>query len=155
MAIAEISPLTDTSLDLLELRHRRRDSALHQLVQSAFEHEAVRHPALLEMSLLRRERMGSTALGHAHAVTGAWSWCVRAPRVLVGLSGKGLEWDDAVGVDVEIVALVLTPGEAGEELHFRRMEAVTGALRLQRQRQRLLDRRDLPTLSLLLRDVPR
>jgi hypothetical protein len=73
----------------------------------------------------------------------------------VGLSGKGLEWDDAVGVDVEIVALVLTPGEAGEELHFRRMEAVTGALRLQRQRQRLLDRRDLPTLSLLLRDVPR
>jgi hypothetical protein len=53
------------------------------------------------------------------------------------------------------VALVLTPGESVEELHFRRMEAVTGALRLQRQRQRLLDHRDLPTLSLLLRELPR
>ena len=47
MAIAEISPLTDTSLNLLELRHRRRESALHQLVHSAFEHQAVRHSALL------------------------------------------------------------------------------------------------------------
>jgi len=155
MAIADISPLTDTSLDLLELRHRRRESALHQLVQCAFEHQAVRHPALLETLLVRRERIGSTALGRSHAVTGAWSWCVRNPLVLVGLSGKGLEWDDQSGHGVEIVALVLTPGETIEELHFRRMEAVTGALRLQRQRQRLLDHRDLPTLSLLLREVPR
>jgi len=155
MAIAEISPLTDTSLDLLELRHRRRESALHQLVQSAFEHEAVRHPALLETLLLRRERLGSTALGRSHAVTGAWSWCVRAPLVLLGVSSKGLEWDADVGIEVALVALVLTPGESVEELHFRRMEAVTAALRLQRQRQRLLDHRDLPTLSLLLRELPR
>ena len=155
MAIADISPLTDTSLDLLELRHRRRESALHQLVQGAFEHQAVRHPALLETLLVRRERLGSTALGRSHAVTGAWSWCVRAPLVLVGLSDKGLDWDDAERVGIEVVALVLTPGESVEELHFRRMEAVTAALRLQRHRQRLLDRRDLPTLSLLLREVPR
>ena len=155
MAIAEISPLTDTSLDLLELRHRRRESALHQLVQCAVEHQAVRHPVLLETLLTRRERLGSTALGRGHAVTGAWSWCVRAPLVLVGFSDKGLDWDDDLGVDVGIVALVLTPGESAEELHFRRMEAVTGALRLQRQRQRLLDHRDLPTLGLLLRELPR
>ena len=155
MAIADISPLTDTSLDLLELRHRRRESALHQLVQCALERQAVRHPALLETLLVRRERIGSTALGRSHAVTGAWSWCVRAPLVLVGLSGKGLEWDEQAGHGVEIVALVLTPGEAIEELHFRRMEAVTGALRLQRQRQRLLEHHDLPTLSLLLRELPR
>src|SRR5262245_55006677 len=155
MAIAEISPLTDTSLDLLELRHRRRESALHQLVQCAFEHQAVRHPALLETSLLRRERLGTTALGRGHAVTGAWSWCVRAPLVVVGLSEKGVGWDVADRHDVEIVALVFTPGETAEELHFRRIEAVASALRLQRSRQRLLDRRDLPTLSLLMKDLPR
>jgi hypothetical protein len=88
-------------------------------------------------------------------VTGAWSWCVRSPLVVVGLSQKGLDWDDAARDGIEIVALVLTPGEIAEELHYRRMEAVTGALRLQRQRQRLLDHRDLPTLSLLLRELPR
>ena len=155
MAIAELSPITDTSLDLLELRYRRRESALHQLVQCAVEHAAARHAPLLESLLLRRERLGSTALGRGHAVTGAWSWCVRAPRVLVGLSERGLDWDAPGGREVEMVALVLTPGESPEELHFRRLEAVSGALRLQRQRQRLLDRRDLVTLSAMLRDVPR
>ena len=155
MAIAEISPLTDTSLNLLELRHRRRESALHQLVHSAFEHEAVRHSALLESLLTRRERLGSTALGHSHAVTGAWSWCVRTRLVLVGLSSKGLEWEDGAHDAIEVVALVLTPGEVAEELHYRRMEAVTSALRLQRHRQRLLDHRDVPTLALLLRELPR
>ena len=54
-----------------------------------------------------------------------------------------------------MVALVLTPGEVAEELHYRRMEAVTSALRLQRHRQRLLDHRDVPTLALLLRELPR
>ena len=155
MAIAEISPVTDTSLDLLVLRHRRRESAFHQLVQCAVEQRAVRHGALLENLLARRERLGTTALGRGHAVTGAWSWCVRAPRVIVGMSERGLDWDAPDGREVGLAALVLTPGEAAEELHFRRMEAVTGALRLQRQRQRLLDHRDLPTLSLLLREVPR
>ena len=101
------------------------------------------------------ERLGTTALGHTHAVTGAWSWCVRAPLVVVGLSSKGLDWGDDAGDAIEIVALVLTPGEVAEEQHYRRMEAVTGALRLQRHRQRLIDHRDLPTLSLLLRELPR
>jgi len=155
MAIAEISPLTDTSLDLLILRHRRRESAFHQLIQCAVEHRAVRHGALLESLLARRERLGTTALGRGHAVTGAWSWCVRAPRVIVGVSERGLDWDAPDGREVELAALVLTPGEAPEELHFRRIEAVAGALRLQKHRQRLFERRDLATLSSLLKDVPR
>src|SRR6266508_2800604 len=123
MAIAEISPLTDTSLDLLELRHRRRETAFHQLVQCAVEHRSVQHAALIENLLLRRERLGSTALGRGHAMTGAWSWCVRTPLVLVGLSERGLDWDAPGGREVEMVALVLTPGESPEELHFRRLEA--------------------------------
>jgi hypothetical protein len=143
MAIAEILPLTDTSLDLIELRHRRRESALHQLVQSANEHQAVRHADLLESLLCRRERLGTTALGRGFAVTGLWSMCVRAPLVLVGER------------PVQLAALVLTPGENPEEMHFRRVGAVVAGLRLQRQRQRLIDRRELAVLGVLLREVPR
>ncbi len=155
MAIADVSTLTDTSLDLLELRHRRRESALHQLVQSAVAHHAVRHEAVFEALLSRRERMGSTALGRGFAVTGAWSLCVRSALVLVGVSERGLDWEARDEKPVHLVALVLTPGEGPEELHFRRMAAVVDALRLQRQRQRILEKRDLLALSALLRAVPR
>jgi hypothetical protein len=119
MAIADISPLIDTSLDLLELRHRRRESAIHQLAQCAFERQAVRHVALLETSLLRRERLGSTALGRGHVVTGTWSWCVRVVlvgclAVLIGtLPSRMRSWSRPCSRRARV-----------EELHFRRMEAV-------------------------------
>jgi hypothetical protein len=56
---------------------------------------------------------------------------------------------------VQLAALVLTPGENPEEMHFRRVTAVIAGLRLQRQRQRLIDRRELAVLGTLLREVPR
>jgi hypothetical protein len=40
-------------------------------------------------------------------------------------------------------------------MHFRRVAAVVGALRLQRVRQKLVERRELPLLTTLLRGVPR
>ena len=155
MAISEILPLNDTSLDLLELRHRRRDSAVHHLVQAAVERHAARHAEQLEAVLVRRERLGTTALGRGFAVTGAWSMCVRHPLVLVGLSERGIDWEALDERPIQIAALVLTPGEGPEEMHLRRMTSVVGALRLQRQRQKLLDHPEVATLALLLRDVPR
>ncbi len=155
MAIADVSTLTDTSLDLLELRHRRRESALHQFVQAAVTHLAVRHEEVLESILLRRERLGTTALGRGFAVTGAWSMCVRSPLVLVGVSERGLDWDAPDERLVQLAAVVLTPGEGPEEMHFRRVAAVLSALRLQRQRQRIIERRDLASLAILMREVPR
>jgi PTS system nitrogen regulatory IIA component len=155
MAITEILPLADTSQSLLELRHRRRDSALQHFVQVACERQCVRHAELLVTLLHRRERLGSTALGRGFAVTGAWSMCVRAPLVLVGVSERGLEWESPDEKPVQLAALVLTPGGNPEEMHFRRMTAVVSALRLQRNRQRLIERRDTVLLDTLLHDVPR
>lgn len=155
MAIAEILPAHDTSLSLVELRHRRRESALHQLVQSALTHHWVRHAELLEHTLLRRERLGSTSLGRGHAVSGAWSLCVEVPCVLLGLSENGLEWEPGAAPRVHLVALVLTPGEQPHEFHARRLAAMVNALRLQRTRQRILERRDTALAAMLLREVPK
>lgn len=155
MAIAEILPAHDTSLSLVELRHRRRESALHQLVHSAVAQHWARHGELLERTLIRRERLGSTSLGRGHAVTGVWSLCVDVPCVVLGLSEQGLEWEAADGARVHLAALVLTPGEQPHDFHMRRLAALVSALRLQRTRQRILERRDAALTASLLREVPR
>lgn len=155
MAIAEILPAHDTSLTLLELRHRRRESALHQFVQAAVARQVVRHAELLEVSLVRRERLGSTALGRGHAVTGAWSLCVRSPFVLVGVSEKGLDWEAPDGRAVQLAAVVLTPGDLPYESHARRLEAVLAAFRLQRTRARIVERREPAYLASVLRELAR
>ena len=153
MAIAEVFPLHDSSLDLLELRHRRRETALHQFVQAAAERGALRHAEVLLAHLVRRERLGSTSLGRGFALTGAWSLCVRAPRVLVGVSERGLDWEAADGQPVTLAACVLTPADASEDWHARRVAAVYAALRLQRTRQRITDRRDPALLGQLLHEA--
>jgi mannitol/fructose-specific phosphotransferase system IIA component (Ntr-type) len=155
MVIAEVIPLHDTSLDLLELRHRRLESALPQFVNVARERGALVRPELVVAQLARRERLGSTALGRGFAVTGAWSLCVRAPHVVVGVSERGLDWDAEDGETVHVAACVFTPGDAPEELHLRRVKGVVAALRLLRTRQRLLERRDPALLGQWLREVPR
>jgi len=155
MAIADVSPLTDIPHDILDLRHRRRETAFHQFVQAAQAHGVVVRPELLESVLNRRERMGTTALGRGFVLTGAWSLCIRRALVLVGLSERGLDWEAHDGKLVQIVACVLTPGEGPEEMHFRRLEGVGHALRLQRVRQRLLDKREPGALDVLLQSIPR
>lgn len=155
MAIADVSPLTDIPHDILDLRHRRRETAIHQFVQSAQAHGVIVRPELLESVLNRRERMGSTALGRGFVLTGVWSLCVRRSLILVGLSERGLDWEAPDEKPVQVVACVLTPGEGPEEMHFRRLESVAHALRLQRVRQRLLDKREPGSLDALLQSVPR
>ena len=76
-------------------------------------------------------------------------------RGLHELMECGLDWEASDEKPVQLAALVLTPGENPEEMHFRRMTAVVTGLRLQRQRQRLIDRRELTVLGVLLREVPR
>ena len=153
MAIAEVFPLHDSTLDLLELKHRRRETALQQFVQAAAERGALRHADVLFTILTRRERLGSTALGRGFALTGAWSLCVRTPRVLVGVSERGLDWEAADGLPVTLAACVLTPADASEDWHERRLAAVHTVLRLQRTRQRITDRRDPVLLAQLLHEA--
>jgi mannitol/fructose-specific phosphotransferase system IIA component (Ntr-type) len=153
MAIAEVFPLHDTTLDFLELRHRRRETALQQFVHAAADRGALRHGDVLLSLLLRRERLGSTALGRGFALTGAWSLCVRAPRVIVGVSERGLDWNAPDAQPVTLAACVLTPADASEEWHARRLAAVHAALRLQRTRQRITEKRDPALLAQLLHEA--
>ena len=153
MAIADISTIPDTPLDILELRHRRRESAMSQLVEAAAQRGVIRHPDVVLASLARRERLGTTGLGRGVAVPTLHSLLVRRAYLLVGRSQRGLEWGAPDGEDVALVAFVLTPGEMGVDRHLQRVTSLVHHLRLQRNRQRLLAAVDQAALAMLLNEV--
>lgn len=151
MAIVDCPSISDNPLDIHELRHRRRESSLAQMVQCAVRRYAVQRGDLLLETLLHRERLGSTAIGRGVAVPHAHSLLVRRPFVVLGRSSRGLAWEAPDGEDVHLVAFVLTPGERSAEQHFRRVAHAAAALRVQRNRTRLLASDDaLLAASLLL-----
>ncbi len=153
MAIADIPPVTDTALDIVELRHKRRESALTQLVVAAHRHGVVRDDAALIAALLRRERLGSTALGKGVAVSHARSVAVAKPFYVLGRSARGLDWPAPDAQAVNLVVLLLTPAEMSADAHLERLASAAASTRLQRTRHKLLES-DAATALALLRGAP-
>lgn len=138
MAILDLTSAPDTSLDLLESRHRRREGALKQLIELGFARGFVREPTLALQALSRRERVASTAHGKGVAVPQIRSIAVVRPWFALCRSAKGIEWPGADG-PVRLVLCVLSPAGVSLERHMARVAAALDEVRLLKQRQWLLD----------------
>ncbi len=129
----------DTALFIPDLRTRRKESVLQELVARAHEAGVVREAALLIETLNLRERLGPTAIGKAVAVPHARSIAVIEPRILVARSRRGIEWKAPDGLPVQLVFLVITPGEFTIEAHLEWVARAVACARAQRKRAKLME----------------
>lgn len=128
----------DTPLDILDLRAKRRDAVLAQMVQDAASCGAVRDADMLLALLQRHERAIPSAIGKGVALPNAHSLTVLRPMLVCGRA-RGIDWAGADDEPVTLVLLTLSPPEWTEEHHYAWVAQVAHAVRLQRTRQRLLD----------------
>ncbi len=148
-----IGPELHLSLVIPELGHRKKESALLEMLRRAHDAGAVREPELLRATLLMRERLGSTAVGRGVALPNARSLLVNEPRVVVGRSHRGIDWGATDDVAVQLVFLVLSPPELTPEAHHESLARVTAAFKTIRQRTRLLEAGDAQALTLRMREA--
>jgi mannitol/fructose-specific phosphotransferase system IIA component (Ntr-type) len=113
----------------------------------------VRDSALLRESLSRRERLATTATGKGVAFPNARSLGLRESRMVVARSSRGVPWDATDHAPVHLVCAVLSPAEWSEEMHHESLSRAVNALRLQRQRQKLIDAPDPVSLRDLWREL--
>lgn len=138
MTTDTIPSALDTSLDLVDLRHRRKEGVLEELARAAREAGVARDEDVLREALVRRERAYSSAVGKGVALPHARSIAVSRSRTFVARAPRGVEWGAADGQPVHIVILTLAPAETGDETWHGMLARAAGAVRLSRQRQRLL-----------------
>lgn len=153
MTVGTNPSVLDPSLYIPDLRSRKRDTALADLVALAHHHRVVRDPAVLLDLLALRERLGTTAIGKGVALPNARSLTVQHPQLLVARSRRGIEWSAFDGEPVSLVLLVLSPAESGDAAHHAFLSRAGAVARLQRNRQRLLDAPNVETVMTLLREV--
>ena len=122
----------DPSLFIPELKSRRRDSALAELVECARRAGVVWHADLLLELLGYREALGSSAPGRAIAIPAVRSLAVREQRV---------------------VALLLSPADCTAALHVESVKRLAATLRLQRMRQRVIDAGGYDDVAATLREA--
>jgi mannitol/fructose-specific phosphotransferase system IIA component (Ntr-type) len=151
MSVITVPAIVDLSRSFSDLRSRRRESVLVELVEAAARNGAVRaHRALLDIVKLR-ERLAPAAVVHDAVVQGARSLAVIRPFLAVGRSARGIEWPGAPA-DVHLVLLALSPAEWSEERFHGLMARAAALVRLQRHRQRLLTEGGEERLDALLRE---
>jgi len=147
------APVLDPSLYIPEFKAKRRESVLQDLVERAARGGVVCDPTLLREALALRERAGSTAVGKGGAIPNVRSLGVTDTRVVVGRSSRGIDSSAPDGAPVHLVLLVLSPAETSEEGHLGLLARTAGAVRLQRQRQKLLDAETFEAVAAVLKDV--
>lgn len=151
MSVIAVSPFLDSSLCILDLKSRTRESALAEIVEhlGAF----VRDPALLRESMVRRERLAATAIGKGVALPNARSLAVNAPRVVLARSVRGIAWAAADGEPVRLACAVISPAEWSEEQHHELLARAAAPFRLKQTRQRLFEAADARARFALWREA--
>ena len=129
----------DPSLYIPDLKTKRKASVLQELVTLAHGARAVREPEVLRDTLSLRERLACSGIGKGVALPHARSIAVVEPRLVIGRSLRGVAWEAADGVDVQLVVLVLSPAEASEDAHATFVAHAASVTRLQRNRARILE----------------
>ncbi|HEY2955723.1 MAG TPA: PTS sugar transporter subunit IIA [Candidatus Eisenbacteria bacterium] len=153
MTSVAVPSVLDTSLFLQDLKLKKKESVLHELVCAAQGVRVVRDADLLHDTLVRRERWCSSAIGKGVAVPHARSLGVLIPRTIVGRSLRGVDWGAADGLAVQLVLLVLSPSESSPDVHLDLVARAIAITRLQRNRQRLLDADGAAALADVLREA--
>ena len=143
----------DSSLYIPELRLKRKESVLHEMVSRAHQAGIVRDADLLGETLMLRERVGSTALGKGVAVPQARSVAVMEPRLVVARSKRGIQWDAPDDLPVHIVLLALSPPELSDEIYHDFVARAVAVGRLQRNRQKLIEAESFEAVAAVLREV--
>ena len=147
------APITDLSLYIPDLKPKKKDAALAEMVARAHASGAVREPALLVELLRVREKIGVTALGKGVAVPHARSVTVMRPQLVVARALKGIDWGAPDDVDVTLILLALSPAEWSGEAHHAFLGRAVAAARLQKNRQKLLAASTLDDLTTVLREA--
>ena len=145
--------LLDNSLAIPEVRLKRKEAVLQELVGRLREAGALGDADLLLDVLLMRERLGSTAMGKGVALPNARSIAVTEPRLVVARSSRGVEWRAPDDLPVHLVFLVLSPAEWSIDMHHDQLSRAAGFARLQRNRQRLIDAPNATSMSALVREI--
>jgi len=131
-------PENDLSLCVPDLKSKKKDAALAEMVAAAGASGLVAGGNLLLELLKLRERLGTTGLGKAVALPHARSLTVREPRIVIARSTRGIDWQAGDDVPVHLVLLTLAPAEWSDDAFHALVARAAASFRLQRTRQKLM-----------------
>jgi PTS system nitrogen regulatory IIA component len=109
--VPKVHQLLQEDFVLVDLRSQTREEALQEMAQFIKAKSATLFDQDLYEKLLKRERLGSTAVGEGYAIPHCKIQGVESPLVGLAVSKKGISFDSADGKPSFVFFVVVTPAD--------------------------------------------
>lgn len=111
----------------LELRGTTKEEVLKEMTDLLYKDGVLTNKEKFLAEINKREASGSTGFGNGVAIPHAKASVVVKPRVAVGISKKGFEFDSVDGKPVHLIFMIAA-GEGDNDLHLRTLSSLAQSL---------------------------
>lgn len=111
----------------LELKARTKEEALKEMTDLLYQDGVLSDKEEFLNEINKREESGSTGFGNGVAIPHAKTKVVVKPRVAVGISKKGFEFDSLDGKPVHLIFMIAA-GEGDSDLHLKTLSSLAQKL---------------------------
>ena len=122
---------------LVGIRSTRRFDAIRELAAVIGEDEAVGDPKRFLADLIRREKQGSTGIGHGVAIPHVHEDYIHRQILAIGVSSAGIDFAGLDDTPVRILALFASP-KKHQKQHMELLAALSRHLQTAAVRDRLI-----------------
>lgn len=108
---------------VLELKATTKEEVLKEMTDLLYQDGVLENKEEFLNEIKKREEVSSTGFGNGVAIPHAKTKSVVKPRVAVGISKKGFEFDSADGLPVHLIFMIAA-GEGDNDLHLRTLSSL-------------------------------
>ncbi len=107
----------------LDLKAKTKSQAIDEMVELLDKDGVLADKNEFKKEILKREESSSTGFGNGVAIPHAKTSAVKVPRVAVGISKEGFDFDSMDGKKVKLIFMIAA-GESDNDLHLRTLSAL-------------------------------
>lgn len=111
----------------LALQQTEKEAVIDEMIAMLAADGVLADQAEFKAEIMKREAVSSTAFGGGIAIPHAKTWAVKTPRVAVGLSAKGVDYDAADGAPVTMIFMIAA-GDGEDDTHLKMLSALAQKL---------------------------
>lgn len=122
-AKSDAKSLYNENTVVLELKSTTKEEVLKEMTDLLYQDGVLENKEEFLNEIKKREEVSSTGFGNGVAIPHAKTKSVVKPRVAVGISKKGFEFDSADGLPVHLIFMIAA-GDGDNDLHLRTLSSL-------------------------------
>ena len=120
---SEAKSLYNENTVVLELKSTTKEEVLKEMTDLLYQDGVLENKEEFLNEIKKREEVSSTGFGNGVAIPHAKTKSVVKPRVAVGISKKGFEFDSADGLPVHLIFMIAA-GDGDNDFHLRTLSSL-------------------------------